>query len=134
MKSHLSKGFITLLIVFSLLCANFVAGILFNVSYTRKVNQLTVNVNIAVNDGTYEGEINLLVPEGLKVFVMEYQLGIIDEKGDMVQVFSQSVNSETRRLKVSFPVKKYMQNWKISGFVNVKVKHWWIEKFMTLRF
>ena len=134
MKSHLSKSFITLLIVFSLLCANFVAGILFNVSYTRKVNQLTVNVNIAVNDGMYEGEINLLVPEGLKVFVMEYQLGIIDEKDDMIQVFSQSVNSEVRRLKISFPVRKHMQNWKISGFVNVKVKYWWIEKFMTLRF
>ena len=134
MKSHLSMSLITLLIIFSLLCVNFVVGILLSVSYTRKVNQLTADVNIAVNDGMYEGEINLLVPESLKVFVMEYQLGIIDEKDDMIQVFSQSVNSEVRRLKVSFPVRKHMQNWKISGFVNVKVKYWWIEKFMTLRF
>ena len=134
MKSHLSMSLITLLIIFSLLCVNSVVGILLSVSYTRKVNQLTADVNIAVNDGMYEGEINLLVPEGLKVFVMEYQLGIIDEKDDMIQVFSQSVNSEVRRLKVSFPVRKHMQNWKISGFVNVKVKYWWIEKFMTLRF
>ncbi|OQX57367.1 MAG: hypothetical protein B5M49_03915 [Thermotoga sp. 4484_232] len=134
MKSHPSMSFITLLVIFSLLCVNFVVGILLSVSYTRKVNQLTADVNIAVNDGMYEGEINLLVPEGLKVFVMEYQLGIIDEKDDMIQVFSQSVNSEVRRLKVSFPVRKHMQNWKISGFVNVKVKYWWIEKFMTLRF
>ena len=113
---------------------NFVIGIFFNMSYTKKVNQLMVNVNIVLNNGTYEGEINLLVPEGLKVFVMEYQLGIIDEKGDMIQVFSQSVNSEIKKLRVSFPAKKRVQNWKISGFVNVKVKHWWIEKFMTLRF
>ena len=134
MKSHPSMSFITLLVIFSLLCVNFVVGILLSVSYTRKVNQLTADVNIAVNDGMYEGEINLLVPEGLKVFVMEYQLGIIDEKDDMIQVFSQSVNSEVRRLKVSFPVRKHIQNWKISGFVNVKVKYWWIEKFMTLRF
>lgn len=134
MKLHFSKSLLTLLVVFFLLCVNFVIGIFFNMSYTKKVNQLMVNVNIALNNGTYDGEINLLVPKGLKVFVMEYQLGIIDEKGDMIQVFSQSVNSEIKKLKVSFPAKKRVQNWKISGFVNVRVKHWWIEKFMTLRF
>ena len=56
MKSHLSMSLITLLVIFSLLCVNFVVGILLSVSYTRKVNQLTADVNIAVNDGMYEGD------------------------------------------------------------------------------
>jgi len=124
----------TLLIVFLLLLVNFVIGIIFNVSYMEKVRQLAVNVNIGINGERYEGVIELSIPKSLKVFVMEYQLGIVDEGGNMVQVFSQSVNSEARKLTVSFPIRKHVQNWKISGFVNIKVKRWWIDRFMTLRF